>query len=94
MVWPFALAALVEAATGLAALAVPGLVGRLLLGVAPDAAGAVLTRFGGIDRVSFALVTLRADDTAGHRHTRSGCSSRRSCSASGSRYRARACTGR
>jgi hypothetical protein len=44
----FAIAAAVEAATGIALLISPALAGELLLGRAPDPAGAALCRFGGI----------------------------------------------
>jgi len=50
-----ALAAVVEAATGLLLLASPGLVGQLLLGSAPAAPGAALARFGGIALLFLAL---------------------------------------
>lgn len=50
-----ALAALVEAATGLLLLASPSLAGALLLGAAPDAAGAALGRFGGVALLFLAL---------------------------------------
>lgn len=51
----FAIAGAAEALTGLAVVVAPALVGRLLIGVDLDAAGAAMARFGGLAFIGFAL---------------------------------------
>ena len=61
--WLFAIAAAAEGLTGLALVATPGLVAKLLLGTELDPGGTAMGRFGGVALTCFALACWPVGDS-------------------------------